>query len=177
MIKLNDLYVQTRLAAGDLGKRTYSDFEIKTAVDAAVSMLEDACVGNFSDILVRSAVIVLDNGVGKLPDGFLSIEQVGEKFLYSPALESYSPAKGEYAIRADSIYCDEDEIKITYHKSPDRTETEIDLPHNILFSLARLAANILKEEFEAATERAKEIALTSKRRETGGLPDPEMWGA
>lgn len=177
MIKLNDLYVQTRLAAGDLGKRIYSDFEIKAAVDAAVTMLEDACVQNFSDILVRSAVIELVDGVGKLPDGFLSIEQAGEKFLYSPALESYSPDKGEYALRGNYIYCDEGEIKITYHKSPDRTEMEIDLPHNVLFPLARLAVNILKEEFEAAAGRAKEIALTSKRRATGGLPDPEMWGA
>lgn len=176
MIKLNDLYVQTRLAAGDLGKRNYSDFEIKTAVDSAVTLLEDACIQNFSDILIRSAVIQLVDGVGKLPDDFLSIEQVGEKILYSPSPESYSPAKGEYSIRGNYIYCDEEEIEITFHKSPDRTDTEIDLPRNILFTLARLAANLLKEEFEAAADRAKEIALSTKRRATGGLPDPEMWG-
>lgn len=171
MIKLHDLYTQTRLAAGDMGKRTFSDFEIKTAAESAVSMFEEACIVNFSDILIRSAVIALVDGVGKLPDGFLSIERVGDKRLLSPA--------GEFSIRGGNICCDTDdkEIKITYHKSPERDDTGIDLPENILFPLARLASNVLKEEFEAAAERANALALNTKHRATGMLPDPDMWGA
>lgn len=171
MIKLHDLYTQTRLAAGDMGKRTYSDFEIKMAAEYAINMLEEACIKNFSNLLIRSAVIGLVNGAGELPDGFLSIELVGDKRLLSPA--------GQFSIYGGEIHCDIDheEIKITYHKSPEKNEAEIDLPHNILFPLARLAANVLKEEFEAAAIKANEIALDTKRRAMGTLPDPDMWGA
>lgn len=164
MIKQRDLYTQTRLAAGDLGKRAYSDFEIKAAADAAINMFEEACVKNFSDVLIRTAVIALAGGAGKLPEGFLGIERASTE---------------EFSIRGGDIYCDIDaeEVEITYHKSPGRSETEIDLPQNILFPLARLAANVLKEEFEAAVERANALALNTKSRATGGLPDPGMWGA
>lgn len=179
MIKPHDLYTQTRLAAGDMGKRTFSDFEIKTAAESAINMFEEACILNFSDVLIRSAIISLVDGAGKLPEGFLSIGQVGERFLCSPALESFAPDRGEYSVRGGNIYCgtDEKEIRITYHASPEKNETGIDLPQNILFPLARLAANILKEEFEAATAKSTEIALSTKRRAASGLPDPDMWGA
>lgn len=171
MIKLHDLYTQTRLAAGDLGKRAYSDFEIRAASEHSVNMIEEACIKNFSNVLMRSAVIVLVDGVGKLPEGFLAIERVGDKSLLSPV--------DEFSIQGDEIHCniDEEEIKITFHKSPQKNELEIDLPHNILFPLARLAANVLKEEFEAAAIKANEIALNTKSRVTGTLPDPDMWGA
>lgn len=171
--------MQTRFAVGDVGRRQYDDFEIERAVDSAVTMLEGACVEYFSDLLISGATVNLKNGKGRLPVDFLAMAQVGNNLTLVPALETFAPPQGGYAVRGDDIYCEcnDDKVHITYHKRPQKTRDGLDLPFNMLQPLAKLASTLLNGEFETAREEAISMALSSKRRPMGGLPDPAMWGA
>lgn len=175
MIALTDLYQRTRLLAGDMQKAKYSDYEVHTAVKAAVDMLCEALIKYGSAELIRRAELTTADGRSALPEGFLSVANIEDNDgVQLFANYEHVPPFGYYRIEGDFLIAPEGVVKLTYMKNP-MEKKQIDLAAGFLGYLAGICANLLAGEADAAASKAEEAAKMSAGDKRGVIPDPQMW--
>lgn len=164
MIASMALMARTRLAAGDSIKAKFSDYEVKTADDAAIDLLCESLKKYFSRELLRTVELELDEDFRcPLPDGFLYACDVWDR-------------DGEacgFLIEDGELYTEEG-VSLTYAKHPGYEE--IDLPDGFLMRLAAVAAALLRGNENAAQEKSDAAARANNTDKNAPLPDPAMWG-
>lgn len=170
MIKAGEFYQLARLLAGDLQQARFSDYEVYTAMNAAVDLLCRALARSFSPELTRRVELSPEGGRVLLPEDFFSVVDVAGV----PA--SY---EGEgWRIEGDWLICGEAVVTLVYRRHPgkvSKAEDAVDLAPCFLFYLGDIAAGLLRGEREAAEAKAQAAAEDSAPDKRGVLPEPVMW--
>jgi hypothetical protein len=179
-IKIADVQTRARLLANDMGKTKYSDYELETALDAAVDMLCDSLKRYDSPELVRRTTLTLTDGSVALPDGLICVVFVedgqGDEMMCSHYECSELPDHC-YRIEGSNLLANEDSVLLAYMKDPtDSTAGTLDLSDGFLIYLAGMVSNLVKGEVDAASIKAENAAAISKGDKRGVIPDPPMWG-
>ena len=115
------LFTDIRYQLSDELKISYSDTELIGYLNQVNEFMYETLLEAQSNLVVKEAILSLTNGVVALPSDFLlddAVTDVDGNPLNSVA-PSKTPISTEYKIMVDSIYSDNDSIKLYYYYMPD----------------------------------------------------------
>lgn len=158
-ISVKALLVKIRLRIRDAQKTNFSEYELLSALNDAVTAFWIALSENFSSIPQLTTVLEPEVGVAALPADFYSMVRLQEGATVSGFF----------------VLSEEPKVEITYNRLPvpaESVEDTVEIPAAMILDVVEIAVALLAEGMGKAAEIAAACASRiSQKREHGAIKD------
>lgn len=176
----------TRYNVGDANHTRYSDYEILSALNAAILAIVDSANKYYVPLLVTTETLETE----ERPDGLKEVE-LPEDFgaIMSvectdgvPLVSNYESSlyDEQYRIEGRKILCWEDFIVLTYRKEiPELNSFEKDIedfPSELTLPLAKITSAFILGDMTAVEIESDKAVISIKNRRYENNRPPKLWG-
>lgn len=129
----------------------YSDYQLIAALNSVLSIVYNSLSSSNTEVLTKRATVALTDGVGDLPEDFLSVVSVFRPSgdVLTPQGKSTDVDAYTYRIRGNKIYSENDTVTVDYKPyfveiAYDTTGDELDLPNFFMELLKKYCVIVLQ---------------------------------
>ncbi|MBQ9526898.1 MAG: hypothetical protein IJR68_04740 [Fretibacterium sp.] len=173
MFPVSRVMTSMRFALGDMQGARYSDHELVEAVNQAAALLYDRMGERFIHVALKRTVLVMNNGLAKLPGDFHNVYKVSVEGEHrDPATLKVCPV--QYRIAGDTFYAPGDTYALEYYRTAPivSNSTEVlDAPDSLRPFIERAALAMLGGDLAEANATAEACCKVHAGAEFSHLTD------